>query len=156
MITLLNTKDENTASKIITLQKKAYMEEARLINFYDIPALKETLSDIQKCGETFYGWWDGIELAAIVSYKLKDGILDIYRVAVSPAYFRRGIAKKLLEHIEAINNCPKIAVQTGAANYPARQLYLSRGFVHTGEHEVMEGLTVALFEKETGLPDNNV
>ncbi|MDP4088642.1 MAG: GNAT family N-acetyltransferase [Bacillota bacterium] len=148
MIELLNTKDENIASRIVELQIQAYMEEAKLINFYEIPALKESVGDIQQCDEIFYGWWEGDDLAGIISYKIENGVLDIHRVAVKPVYFRRGIAKGLLQYIEGMHKCRKIIVQTGEGNYPAKLLYESFGFRQKGEIEVTEGLIMAVFEKE--------
>ena len=41
----------------------------------------------------------------------------------------------------------RMIVQTGAANHPARALYLDEGFRLVAERDAVPGLRVALFER---------
>lgn len=148
MIKRLDAKDIKTAEQIVDLQKKAYTVEAELIDFYDIPPLKDTIETITQCDEVFYGYYEGNELAGLVSYKLEEDLLDIYRVAVHPKHFRKGIAGKMIEYImEANKEIKKLVVSTGLKNRPAVNLYLKLGFKKTHEVEVAEGVYVVAFEK---------
>jgi hypothetical protein len=52
---LLDLCDQPTASELLELQRRAYRVEAELIGSFAIPALHETLAELQRCGETFLG-----------------------------------------------------------------------------------------------------
>lgn len=148
MIKRLNTRERCIAEKIVDLQRKSYIIEAKLINFYDIPTLKDTAESIIECDEIFYGFIEGDELAGIISYKFEDGIIDIHRVAVDPSFFRKGIAKTLIKFIEESTVAERIVVATGAKNHPAVKLYLSMGFKKIEERQIVGELVMAFFEKE--------
>ncbi|MHB1393234.1 MAG: GNAT family N-acetyltransferase [Clostridia bacterium] len=144
----LDTRDNKTAEQIVDLQKKSYMMEAELIGFYDIPPLKDTIDTIIQCDEIFYGYYADDVLAGLISYKLEEDVLDIYRVAVRPEYFRKGIARKMIGFIEDMNRgIKRIIVSTGLKNQPAVSLYLKLGFRKLHETEVVEGVFVVSFEK---------
>jgi ribosomal protein S18 acetylase RimI-like enzyme len=137
MIKHLDIKDANTAKQIVDLQKKSYIIEAELIGFYEIPPLKDTIDTVMKCEEVFYGYYEDNVLAGLISYKLEEDLMDIYRVAVCPEYFRKGIARKMIEFIEANNKgAGRITVSTGLKNQPAVSLYLKLGFKKVCETEV--------------------
>lgn len=148
MIKKLNTRERSIAEKIVDLQRKSYIIEAKLINFYDITTLKDTAESIIECDEIFYGFLEGDELAGIISYKFEDGLIDIHRVAVDPSFFRKGIAKTLIKFIEESTVAERIVVATGAKNHPAIKLYLSMGFEKIEERQIVGELVMAFFEKE--------
>jgi len=82
-----------------------------------------------------------------VSYKrLGDGTVDIHRLVVDPAAFRRGIASALLDALDAAAPATRTIVATGAANAPARALYERRGFRPV--REVVAGGGVRIVEME--------
>ena len=81
------------------------------------------------CDEEFYGYHIDDAIAGIMSYKIIEKVLDIYRLAIHPKYFRRGIAGKLIKFSETIDeSIKKIVVYTGKKNKPAIKLYLLNGF----------------------------
>jgi ribosomal protein S18 acetylase RimI-like enzyme len=148
VIKQLDTKDSKIAEQIVDLQKKSYLIEAELIDFYDIPPLKDTTDTIIQSDEVFYGYYSDDVLAGLISYKLEEDLLDIYRVAVDPEYFRKGIARQLIEFIEDINKgIKRIIVSTGLKNQPAVSLYIKLGFNKLEEVEVAEGIYIVTFEK---------
>lgn len=148
MIRLLDVKDELTAINIVDLQKSSYMVEAELINFFEIPPLKDTFQSIKESDEIFYGYYFDNHLCGVISYKLQEETLDIYRIAIDPHYFRKGIARKLIEHIESVNKgIDKILVSTGSKNIPAIKLYLNLGFELLHTKEILKGLEMTFFEK---------
>jgi len=79
---------------------------------------------------------------------LEDDLVDICRVLVDPDYFRKGLGKSLIKHIEKVNNkAKKIQVSTALKNKPAVELYLKNGFVKIKEIELEIGLSLISFEK---------
>lgn len=55
MIIKLNITEPHIAAEIYNLQKKAYEVEGNIIGYLDLPPLKETVQDLQQCGELFLG-----------------------------------------------------------------------------------------------------
>lgn len=133
--------------QILSLQQKAYRVEAELIGCSDLPPLKDTKLSLQTCGETFYGVIDQDKLVGFISYKYKDSIVGIHRLAVNPDYFRQGIASRLLQFVLAFPEVYGWVVQTGKANTPAVRCYLKHGFCLQSEETTHEGIEIARFIK---------
>jgi ribosomal protein S18 acetylase RimI-like enzyme len=149
VIRQLDLSDEARTKELLALQQASYAVEAALIGTSDIPPLKDTPETLARCGETFYGYFEGDSLVGAISYKIENDTLDIHRLVVRPDRFRKGIGRSLVAFVEEIEPGPRrIVVSTGAGNRPAKNLYLSLGFRKTNETEVAPGLRVALFEKE--------
>lgn len=148
MIQLLNIKDKEIAKQVLDLQLASYPIEAKLINFYDIPPLKDTIEQLMGCCESFYGYYLDHNLAGMLSLKIIDHILDIHRVCVHPDYFRRGIGEKLITYVQAQNpHIDKIIVSTGKANIPAIKLYEKNGFIIVRDIEIAENFYITELEK---------
>ena len=135
------------APALLELQRAAYQVEADLIGFQGIPALYESLEELQSTPETFYGTYQNQVLIGAVSYRLRDTILDIHRLVVAPNYFRQGIARGLLEYLfKAHADIEKSVVQTGSQNAPALALYQSLGFTIQAEIALSKDIKVTRFE----------
>lgn len=148
LIQSIAIKNIDIAQKIWILQQAAYRVEAQIIGWNDLPPLRETVADLMNSGETFACYVEAGELAGVISFKREDGIVDIHRMMVHPDHFRKGIARKLLQHVEATQkDWQRIIVSTGALNEPAAQLYVRHGFVLVEEKEVAPGLKLSFFEK---------
>ncbi|SCG84373.1 UPF0157 protein [Proteiniborus sp. DW1] len=148
MIRRLDLNDIVTAEAVLDLQKASYKVEAEILNFYEIPPLKDTIKSLQECDEIFYGYYINDVLAGIISYKVIEDILDIHRVAVHPRFFRMGIAGRLISFVEKIHrNINKLVVCTGAKNLPAVNLYLKNGYKKVKDIEISEGIYISEFEK---------
>lgn len=144
----LDLSDEREALRVLDLQRFSYAVEARLIGSWDIPPFRGTVRSLQRCGETFFGYFVEGRLAGALSYKEEAAVLDIHRLVVDPDHFRKGIARSLIQHIEkSARLSSKIVVSTGARNTPARSLYRSIGFEEAEEIEVAPGLRIVRFEK---------
>ncbi|MFE8701449.1 GNAT family N-acetyltransferase [Cytobacillus sp. FJAT-54145] len=129
------------------MQKESYKVEAEYIGTYEIPPLKESLQELMDCGETFIGYYEGGEIVGALSYKLEDNEIDIHRVMVDPNHFRKGIARKLIGHVEEHIPSQGMVVCTGAKNTPAVTLYLKLGFEKVRDIEVGHGLVLTQFRK---------
>jgi ribosomal protein S18 acetylase RimI-like enzyme len=144
----LNLKDICIAKMVLELQTASYKIEAKIIGFNDIPPLKDTIDSLKECEEIFYGYFIDEELAGIISYKIFEDILDIHRVAVHPYFFRKGIAKKLLNHVEVLESgIKKVVVCTGKDNLPAISLYLKNGYKKVRDIEISTNIYLTEFEK---------
>lgn len=136
--------------QLLSLQLAAYTVEARIIGFEEIPPLKDSIQSIQEAKETFLGFYVDDQLAGAVAYEVHEHTLLISRMMVHPDHFRKGIARKLLEHVETAEAGPgirELRVSTGTKNEPAVQLYLSAGFKPTKETPIAPGVTVTGFVK---------
>ncbi|CAH0344289.1 GNAT family N-acetyltransferase [Bacillus sp. CECT 9360] len=130
-----------------SLQKKSYAVEAELIGFYDIPPLKETIEQLMTSQEEFVGYFIDEKLAGAISYSPENGTLVICRLIVDPEHFRKGIAEKLINHLEKVPNHKKIIVSTGKENQPAINLYKKHGFSSVRDMEAAPGFFITMLEK---------
>lgn len=134
---------------VLRLQRESYKIEAEYIGSYEIPPLTETLKELINSGETFIGYFSEGELAGVLSYKFKKGIIDIHRVMVHPKFFRKGIAKNLVNYIEnELETAEFMVVSTGAKNEPAVDLYLKLGFEKMDDRVFGNGIVVTNFKKK--------
>ncbi|MFD6439622.1 GNAT family N-acetyltransferase, partial [Peribacillus sp. NPDC060186] len=68
MIKKIQVLDYNYSQELFTLQRKAYLIEADIIEFTDIPPLLETYDQFINCNETFIGFFKADTLAGAISY----------------------------------------------------------------------------------------
>ncbi|WP_223587881.1 GNAT family N-acetyltransferase [Neobacillus bataviensis] len=148
MIREINFQKDCLLKDLFNLQRASYLVEAELINFFEIPPLKESMEDLKESGETFFGYFEDGELTGAISYTIDGKEVTICRMVVHPNHFRKGIAQKLLTHVEKNHSDLGIfKVSTGKENSPAKNLYLKNGFQLTGDIEVVPGLFISHFEK---------
>jgi ribosomal protein S18 acetylase RimI-like enzyme len=130
----LDLADDATVAELVALQRASYGVEAELIGAPSLPPMHETPEQLRACGETFLGLRRTGRLVGAVAYKRDDGTVDIHRLVVHPAAFRRGVATDLLDALEAREaDARHWIVGTSAANAPALALYERRGFRVTEE-----------------------
>ncbi|MBE4907501.1 GNAT family N-acetyltransferase [Bacillus luteolus] len=147
-INIIDITNSVVAKAVLDVQIPAYQVEAEIIQFYDLPPLKDTVESLTQCGETFIGFYIDGELCGVISYKIENTVIDIHRLVVHPRHFRKGIAKGLLEFVESSFNASySLTVSTGAKNSPAITFYNKNGFTKTKEIPITEGLTIACFRK---------
>lgn len=145
----LDVSDPVAASELLELQRHAYRVEAGLIESDEIPPLRESLQELQDCGETFLGAFADGRLAGTVSWKVDGETLDLHRLVVDPGQSRRGIGVALVRAALAANpGARRAIVQTGASNEPARALYEREGFTLIDEVAPIPGLRVARYSKQ--------
>lgn len=149
MIKKIDITNPGISKEVLNIQIPSYKIEAEIIDFYDIPPLKDTVHSLQQCGENFFGYYLNDELCGVISIKTGEGIIDIHRLMVRPDHFRIGIAKKLLKFVEGNKDkSATIIVSTGTKNTPAIDFYLKMGFSKMEEKSVSEGLSLTSFKKE--------
>lgn len=148
MIRQLDLDDLHEVLEVLYLQQKAYRVEAELIGFEEIPPLMDTPQSIKQSRETFFGCFRNDKLAGAVACKQEAKELIISRMMVDPAYFRQGIASRLLQHVENLA-LPgmRLQVSTGIRNIPAIRLYEKHGFEAYREMEIAPGIILTMLQK---------
>lgn len=149
LIKEIDITNTSLAKQLLHVQIASYKVEADIIDFYEIPPLKDTIDTLQRCGETFYGFYADQELCGAISIKVKKSEMYILRLIVHPNHFKKGIASMLLDFVESnVNGVKTIVVTTGSKNIPAVNFYEKSGFLKVGEIKVEERLSLAVFKKK--------
>lgn len=155
VISIVNHHDPAIAEQIYQLQQAAYKVERDLIAYQDFPPLRVTAGDIQQEPDTFLGYWEAGELAGILSFTITSTLLDIGRLIVHPAHFRRGIASLLLRSAEGYATAGmQLTVSTAEKNLPAVALYQKHGYQCTQRTTLPDGLVLARFFKKVDAPQS--
>ena len=93
------------------------------------------MKDIRHSNALFYGFIESESesesesLAAVIEVVIDKQILHIDSLTVDPDYFRKGIAKKLLNYALNEFNLSEAMVETAVLNSPAISLYKKYGFI---------------------------
>ena len=150
MIKKLMINDPTAAKEIWNLQQASYQIEADLIGFQELPPLKESIEDVMALNEEFFGYYmDGLLAGAISIEKEDSDSMTICRMMVHPDFHRKGIASSLLDEVFTNTTIEQWKVTTGAANMPAKNLYIKHGFREVKEFEVVPGLMISAFERKS-------
>lgn len=147
LIIKIDIRNRDKAEDVLSIQLPAYQVEAEIIGSSDIPPLKDTVSTLQDCGETFYGYYENNELCGVISLKADDVEVDIHRLIVHPKHFRKGIAQLLLNFIESKFKVEKIKVATGTKNAPALNFYKKNEYHVIIVIPINNQLSITYFEK---------
>ena len=147
MIKKLQNKNIEIAYQIHTVYQLSYGVEAKLLGATDFPPLKRPISSYLESDNMFFGYFEGSEIAGILEIELSDLAIEINSLVVSPSFFRRGIARKLLAFIFEGLDSNLIKVETGVKNQPATELYKKLGFKEVKQWDTDFGIRKVLFEK---------
>ena len=105
-------------------------------------------ADIQQLDYIFLGYYDGEKLAGLLAYEESVSGRHISRLAVAPTAQRRGIARRLIAHVERRAPVPReLTVSTAVANTPAVTLYKRLGFTTRCRTYLPDGLVLVTFAK---------
>ena len=139
----LDLADPVVAEAVLRIQHRSYAVEAALIGFDGIPPLHERVSDMQALAMTILGVVDDPELLALLGYTRDGDRAEIDRLAVHPAHFRRGLARRLLDALHAREaGASRFDVSTGRDNTPAIALYEQFGYRRLRDEALPEGVVV--------------
>ena len=129
MISKLNNSVADVAKCIHRLFQNSYKVEAELIGTQAFPPLARTVKDIANAKTMFFGYSENNDLAAIIEIAIDARHLEIHSLTVDPAYFRKGIADKLIDYTLKSFDFSEAIVETALVNIPAISLYKKHGFV---------------------------
>jgi ribosomal protein S18 acetylase RimI-like enzyme len=153
MISPIDHRDLQIAARVHDLQQASYAVERDLIGVAEFYPLGVTAEMIIREPDTFLGFWVGDQLAGATSFTATEGEMDIGRMVVHPAHFRRGIASALLRAVEE-HAAPgqRLTVSTAEKNEPAVRLYQRHGFGITQRTVLPDGLALVRLAKTIAPP----
>ena len=153
-IVVLDHTDPRIAARIVELQRASYAVEADLIGFDAIPTRLETPAQVARLDLTILGAVDDDgRLVGVLGYRRLGNIVEIDRLAVDPPWFRRGIARSLIEEVHRHEaDATAFAVSTGAGNTPAITLYEKLGYAREPDVPSSSGPNLARFARRAGPP----
>jgi GNAT superfamily N-acetyltransferase len=147
-IRALDLRDPGTLDAVVALQRASYRIEAELLGARTLPALTESPRRLRAAGEHFLGAFEDERLVGAIAWKRSGPLVDIHRLVVHPDRFRRGIAGRLLDALDATEpDAGRTIVATGAANAPARRLYERHGFVPVEERLASGDIPILTYER---------
>ena len=148
IIKKIKTLDLKTAKELLRVQKEAYKIEAELLNYYDLPPLRQKVEDLLNTTEEFFIYKLNNQIYGVISFERKKDYIDICKLFVSPQYINKGIGSKLLKKLEVKNyeNIKYLIVQTGLENKPAINFYKKHNFKLV-QVKMIDKLSIACFKK---------
>ncbi len=147
MIKKLQNNKVEVSNQIHSVFQLSYAVEAKLLNATDFPPLKRPLENYLKSDTMFFGYIENKELAGVIEIEHNNNCTDINSLVVNPMFFRRGIARKLLEFVFDTFDSTLFIVETGLENGPATQLYTKLGFKEVNQYDTDHGIRKIKFEK---------
>ncbi len=149
MIVRLDLSNDAIAAALYAMQGRAYRVEAEIMGFEGTPPLNESLNELRRSREGFYGFFTGSgELAGAIAIEREGERVTISRLMVDPPHFRKGIGRALLRFVlEQEAGARRILVSTGSLNTPALELYRQHGFREKRQREVAPGILVTHLER---------
>ena len=126
----------------------SYRIEAQLLGAKKFPPLERPITEFQNCTNDFFGFYENEEVVAVIEMKKELKSLHIQSLVVNPNYFRRGIAKNLVEFVLNHYELNLFTVETGKDNRPARKLYESFNFQLVKTYLAAENIMKVRYQKE--------
>ena len=141
------------AGELLTVQRAAYLVEARRYGAWDLPPLVETLDEIRNHlaqGTPAFGAFDGTRLIGSVRSRVDGERMEVARLAVAPDVQGGGVGRRLLEAIST--RTPEevrvVWLFTGAESDENLGFYESAGFVRVSEHLDAVGIRCVTLEQK--------
>ena len=134
LIKKIDLSDKTLANQLLAVSLLAYKEESKIINYPQLPPLKENVVELMQSKTDFFGCFCGEKLVGAIELESKNSAIWICRLVVRPDYFQQGIASKLLAKI--LDDHATFFVGTAEKNRPAINLYTKFGF-HYKETKVV-------------------
>ncbi|MGI5506617.1 GNAT family N-acetyltransferase [Lentzea sp. CA-135723] len=141
------------AGEVMTIQRAAYLAEARRYGAWDLPPLVETLDEIRRHlgdGTPSVGAFDGPRLIGSVRSRVDGDRMEVARLAVAPDVQGGGIGRALLEAVSgrAPDEVKGVWLFTGAESDGNIRFYESAGFVRVSEHLDAVGIRCVTLEQK--------
>jgi GNAT superfamily N-acetyltransferase len=139
------------AGEVLTVQRAAFLEEARLYGTVDIPPLTETLDEVRSEMATTItlGAFRGSRLVASARLTIDGSVGWVSRVAVAPDQQGMGIGSALLDAIESEAPPAVTRFQLGAAFKSQHNIamYERRGYAESDRMIDPAGIELVLMGK---------
>jgi ribosomal protein S18 acetylase RimI-like enzyme len=146
MIALIEHKKQDKALDIRRVFQVSYKIEAELLGAVHFPPLSRRIEAFYNCPNDFVGYYEDHKLVAVIEMKKEVSSMHIQSLVVDPDYFRRGIARKLIQFVLEHYTITQFTVETGRDNGPARKLYEGFGFVLEKTYTAAENITKVRYQ----------
>ena len=147
MITKVDNKKVEISKDIYSIFQASYKVEAKLLKATNFPPLKRTITNFLSCNNMFFAYYLGKDIAGLVEVDDNSESTHIQSLVVYPQYFRKGIAKQLVQFVLDSYTSRLFTVETGLDNKPAIKLYKRFGFQETKQWDTSHGVRKIRFEK---------
>jgi ech hydrogenase subunit C len=143
--------EKNDAPEILALQKNAGQCEAEIYNNENLPALQQTLGELQNDFDR------AVFVKAVVNGKIvgsvrgqtSDGTALVSGISVHPYFQRRDIGRRLVDEIEkAFPNSKRFEAFTGRPNAHGLQLLSQAGYQEFKTEPFTPAITWVYLQKE--------
>ena len=148
MVRILDHENQQIAETMHRIFQASYAVEAELLGAVNFPPLERTVSEFVKSNTSFFGFYIGENVIAVIEIEPFPSVFHICSLVVDPQYFRQGIAKNLLNFTFKLLKGNRITVETGLANRPAIALYESFGFKEVKQYDTDHGIRKIRFQLE--------
>jgi tRNA (guanine37-N1)-methyltransferase len=140
------------AGELLTLQRAAFLTEARLNGTLELPPLTETLAELTTSIErdtVLVARLQGRLVAAVRGTAQPGNRWDISRLAVAPDLEGRGIGSLMMDRIEDLAPPETVALQLliGAGSMINQGFYRRRGYVDTERTVNPDGVPIVIMER---------
>jgi ribosomal protein S18 acetylase RimI-like enzyme len=140
------------AAEVLALIKRAFLPVAEQYGDFDLPPLTETLESHRERYESHVVLKavdaSGRIVGTVQGRLCPDGACYVARLAVDPAWQRRGIGRALALALEAeFPTARRFELFTGHRSHETLRLYASLGYRETRREEAGENLTLVWMEK---------
>lgn len=148
---------ERDYGAILTLQRAAFVDEARIYNTPFVPSLDETLEGLTSRMNDSTSWiaeLDGRIVGAVSLRNYRDGGPDVERLMVAPDCRGAGISSLLLAALEkhaADEGHPQIQLIVGDLAVDNREIYRHLGWTEQYSHR-LQGADHVLLHTMTKTP----
>jgi GNAT superfamily N-acetyltransferase len=140
------------AGEVLTLQRAAFVAEARLYGTAEIPPLVETLDEIRRelATTVTMGAWLGSRLVGAARLTLDGSIGWVSRVAVAPDLQGQGVGSRLLSTLESAAPPQVRRFQLGAGHKSGDNLamYERRGYREVSRRVDPAGVELVVMGKD--------
>jgi ribosomal protein S18 acetylase RimI-like enzyme len=140
------------AGELLTVQRAAFLSEARAYGTLEIPPLTETLDDLRRELESSLtiGAFLGRRLVGAARLTLEDEIGWISRVGVAPDLQGKGIGSGVLEALEAAapSQVQRFQLGAGAKSASNIAMYEARGYREISRTFDSVGIELVIMARE--------
>lgn len=151
---VITTAEEQDAGEIMTVQRAAYMSEARLYDNTRLSALSEPMAEIRKsimADEVLVAKMGSRIVGAVRGVRQGDEC-HVARLVVAPDMQGRGIGAALLRAVEehGTKGVRRFVLHTSDRSQANINLYRKIGYTETHREVVAETLSLVYLAKPTG------